>query len=66
LSRASELLPNEPAIHRNLALAEERLGQFHDAVFHYREALRLNPADLEAGAGLKRLTAGTVGRGQGE
>jgi len=66
LSRASELLPEEPAIHRNLALALERLGRFHDAVFHYRETLRLNPADPEASAGLKRLSAGTVGRGQGE
>ena len=65
LSRASELLPNEPAIHTNLALAEEQLGHLREAVFHYREALRLNPDDSKARAALVRLASGIPARTSG-
>ena len=59
--RALQGLPNEPTIHRNLALAEEQRGHLAEAAIHYREALRLKPDDPQAGAGLKRVTASTEG-----
>ena len=41
----------------NLARAKERLGHPGEAVFHYRETLRLRPDDPDAAKAVDRLDA---------
>lgn len=41
--------------HFNIAVAYERTGEIEKAIHHYKESLRLNPADIEAEERLNRL-----------
>ncbi len=65
LRRASPLLPTDPAILANLALAEEQRGNLRQAVLHYQESLRLKPDNPRASAGLKRSLAAKAGPASG-
>ncbi len=66
LRRASQLLPKDPAILANLALAEEQRGNLREAALHYQECLRLKPDHPQAGAGLKRLMAAKAAPASGK
>jgi Tfp pilus assembly protein PilF len=48
LERAAGLAPDSAAIQRLQALAESRRGNLPEAIRHWRRALELDPADLEA------------------
>ncbi|MBI4559620.1 MAG: tetratricopeptide repeat protein [Candidatus Hydrogenedentes bacterium] len=50
-----ELRPNDAAVHFNLAMALERLGEAGGARQEYSEALRLKPDLREAKSGLERV-----------
>ena len=41
--------------HHNMALALARLGEFDPAIYHLREALRINPTYKEARENLSKL-----------
>ena len=46
ISQAVAQLPNEPDFHGNLAAAYQAAGRVADAIDHYREAIRLNPGNV--------------------
>src|SRR5262245_62721411 len=48
LARAASLAPDSPEIQRLQALAESQRGNLAEATRHWRRALDLDPADLEA------------------
>jgi tetratricopeptide (TPR) repeat protein len=48
LARAAAIAPDSAAIQRLQALAESRRGNLAEALRHWRRALELDPADLEA------------------
>jgi tetratricopeptide (TPR) repeat protein len=45
---ALKIFPNSPQVHVNLGNALVNRWQLEEALFHYKEALRLNPKDHEA------------------
>src|SRR5262245_1972542 len=56
LARAASLAPDSPEIQRLQALAESQRGNLAEATRHWRRALDLDPADLEAAYALARET----------
>lgn len=54
LQRALDLAPNCAEVRTLMGLLHERVGEHHAAFQCYRLALKLDPADADAGAGLLR------------
>lgn len=55
VSKALDLNPENPAVHLHIAVIHGRLGQFEQAVSHYREVIRLAPGYAEAYFNLSRV-----------
>jgi Flp pilus assembly protein TadD len=45
---AVQISPEHASAHNNLALAYKKLGRTREAIAEYREAIRLNPEQIEA------------------
>lgn len=55
----SLIYENSPNTHFNLAVALEKTGNIEKAIYHYEEALKINPADREAKIRIDKLLSDT-------
>ncbi len=51
----SLMYENSPNTHFNLAVALEKTGNIEKAIYHYEEALKINPTDREAKIRIEKL-----------
>lgn len=55
VSKALDFNPENPTFHQHMAVVHGRLGQFEEAVRHYRDVIRLDPSYAEAYFNLSRI-----------
>lgn len=55
----SLIYENSPNTHFNLAVALEKTGNIEKAIYHYEEALKVNPTDREAKIRIDKLLSDT-------
>jgi tetratricopeptide (TPR) repeat protein len=57
-TEAVRIKPDQPTIHKNLAILFVRQGKLDQAIEHYRQVLRFRPNDRAAYEAIRKLQAG--------